>query len=197
MLEYCIQDHTGASAVILPEKGATVISYCVGGQEFFYRDDANLASSERPRCGIPFLFPVFGRTPEGSPYPMQIHGFGHTSSWTVVESSESSLTLALLPNEDTRKGYPFQFRVQLTFSRAVSVAAVNIWQMVDTADCGPLANAVVQYWADGAWENVTNQVNPDAFADDLNVVTFDEVLINTECLFSVNTIDDTNESSNV
>lgn len=116
MLEYCIQDHTGASAVILPEKGATVISYCVDGQEFFYRDDANLASSERPRCGIPFLFPVFGRTPEGSPYPMQIHGFGHTSSWTVVESSESSLMLELLSNDDTRKGYPFQFRVQLTFS---------------------------------------------------------------------------------
>ena len=56
-----LTDHTGARAEILPEKGATVISYRSRGQEVFYRDQENLDSPERPRCGVPFLFPVFGR----------------------------------------------------------------------------------------------------------------------------------------
>lgn len=115
MREYRITDSTGASAAILPEKGATVISYCVEGKEYFYRDQENLDSPERPRCGIPFLFPVFGRTPEGSTYPMEIHGFAHTSRWDVVSHKESELRLELHANEDTLKIYPFHFRVELTF----------------------------------------------------------------------------------
>lgn len=116
MREYCISDGSGASAVILPEKGATVISYCVEGREYFYRDQENLDSPERPRCGIPFLFPAFGRTPEGSAYPMEIHGFGHTSQWTVITHREDELKLELCANENTRKVYPFCFRVELTFT---------------------------------------------------------------------------------
>lgn len=116
MREYRITDAAGASAVILPKKGATVISYCVNGREYFYRDQENLDSPERPRCGIPFLFPVFGRTPEGSPYPMEIHGFGHTSAWDVVSHREDELKLALCASEDTLKVYPFHFYVELTFA---------------------------------------------------------------------------------
>ena len=116
MKSYRISDHTGASAIILPEKGATVISYNVDNREYFYADQENLCSSERPRCGIPFLFPVFGRTPEGSPYPMEIHGFGHTSAWRVISHDTSELKLELCSNEDTRKVYPFRFRVELTFA---------------------------------------------------------------------------------
>ena len=116
MKSYRISDHTGASAVILPEKGATVISYNVDDQEYFYVDLDNLSSPERPRCGIPFLFPVFGRTPEDSPYPMAIHGFGHTSAWTVISHDTSGLKLELRANAEILKVYSFQFRVELTFS---------------------------------------------------------------------------------
>ncbi len=116
MKSYRISDRTGASAMILPEKGATVISYKVDDQEYFYTDQENLCSSERPRCGIPFLFPVFGRTLEGSTYPMEIHGFGHTSAWTVIAHDTSELKLELCSNENTRKFYPFQFRVELSFT---------------------------------------------------------------------------------
>lgn len=115
MKEYRISDQN-SSAVILPEKGATLISFCVDGKEYFYRDQNNLDSPERPRCGVPFLFPVFGRTPEGSPYPMEIHGFGHTSFWEVVSFGDSSLTLALSDSEATRSVYPFSFRVELSFA---------------------------------------------------------------------------------
>ena len=116
MQSIVLTDPTGARAEILPEKGATVISYRSRGQEVFYRDQENLDSPERPRCGVPFLFPVFGRTPEGSHYPMEIHGFGHTSSWQVLSREESCLKLELRDSEQTRAVYPFPFRVELTFA---------------------------------------------------------------------------------
>lgn len=115
MKEYLIRDTEGNTATILPEKGATVISFCSNGTEMFYLDMDNINSPERPRCGIPFLFPVFGRTPEDSVYPMEIHGFGHTSVWTVVEEKEDLLRLELTANDTTRTVYPFEFRVELCF----------------------------------------------------------------------------------
>lgn len=121
MTSYSISDNLGTTAVILPEKGAAVISLNRNGREYLYRNDENLASSERPRCGIPFLFPIFGRlrdncyTWKGETYPMEIHGFGHTSIWTVVSRQENELTLMLEDNEETRKQYPFAFRVELRY----------------------------------------------------------------------------------
>ena len=61
MNQIIISDGRGTQAVILPEKGATVISLTKNGREFLYCDEDNLRSAERPRCGIPFLFPIFGR----------------------------------------------------------------------------------------------------------------------------------------
>lgn len=116
MKEYIIKDLNGNHAVILPEKGATVISFMSNDIECFYKDMENIESSERPRCGIPFLFPVFGRTPADSIYPMEIHGFGHTSVWKVLAHTEDRLSLELVANEVTKKVYPFDFRVELDFS---------------------------------------------------------------------------------
>lgn len=115
MKEYLIRDKRDNFAIILPEKGATVIRFCSNGTEVFYQNMENINSPERPRCGIPFLFPVFGRTPEDSIYPMEIHGFGHTSAWTVLEHQENMLRLELSPNEETKKVYPFEFHVELIF----------------------------------------------------------------------------------
>lgn len=121
MREYVIQNPSGIRAVILPQKGATVVSLQKDGVEFLYRDPENLASPERPRCGIPFLFPIFGRlqdgkyTWEGREYEMAIHGFAHTSPWQVAEHTSDTLRLVLEANEETLQQYPFSFRVTLTF----------------------------------------------------------------------------------
>ena len=129
MKEYHIKDSNGNCATILPEKGATVISFLVNGIEMFYQDLENINSSERPRCGIPFLFPVFGRTPEDSMYPMEIHGFGHTSVWTVSEHDHDLLRLELISNEETRQVYPFEFRVELKFT--IIDGKLNIHQIYE------------------------------------------------------------------
>lgn len=124
MKEYEICDGYGTRAVILPEKGATVISLQKDGVEFLYRNDENLNSPERPRCGIPFLFPVFGRLKdgkylwEGREYALEIHGFGHTSSWQVAEHTEETLRLRLEADEKLLAVYPFRFRTELCFQIA-------------------------------------------------------------------------------
>lgn len=122
MKEYMISDGQDTRAVILPGKGATVISLQKDGTEFLYCDRENLTSPERPRCGIPFLFPVFGRLKGGTyrweeqEYAMEIHGFGHTSVWQVAAHSGSMLRLVLEADEKTLVQYPFRFRVTLDFS---------------------------------------------------------------------------------
>ena len=118
MKEYIISDGT-VSAVILPEKGATAVSLKKGDTEFLYCWEENLNSPERPRCGIPFLFPTFGRMQEetyqwnGEAYHMAIHGFGHTSCWNVESHTEDTLVLTL--TGPVPGVYPFDFLVRLSF----------------------------------------------------------------------------------
>lgn len=137
-----ITDGRGNTAAILPEKGATVISLCCGGREYLYCDRENLESPERPRCGIPFLFPIFGRlkdgryTWEGKEYAMQIHGFGHTSSWRTAERRTDSLTLVLEADENTLEQYPFRFRVTLAFS--IAEGTLTIAQKYENLDSKPM-----------------------------------------------------------
>lgn len=141
MTEYTIKNGATA-AVILPEKGATVVSLSRCGREFLYRDQKNLESPERPRCGIPFLFPIFGRLKdsqycwEGTTYSMEIHGFGHTSVWSVAEHTESSLTLVLEDHEETLSMYPFRFRAELQF--LLEEGTLTIIQRFENRDSKPM-----------------------------------------------------------
>ncbi len=116
-----ISDGRGTTAVIAPDKGATAISLTRNGREFLYCNEENLHSPERPRCGIPFLFPIFGRLQDGKytyggkTYAMEIHGFAHLSRWTVAERGRDFLRLTLESDEDTLAIYPFRFRTGLCF----------------------------------------------------------------------------------
>ena len=142
MKEYVIRDDSGLQAVILPEKGATVISLQKNGTEFLYCDPVNLASAERPRCGIPFLFPIFGRlqdgryTWEGAQYAMEIHGFGHTSVWQVSHHCDDTLVLELHADENTLSQFPFSFRVTLTFQ--AEDGALTIHQAYENTGSCPM-----------------------------------------------------------
>lgn len=130
MIVYTISGPGGIEAEVLPEKGATVVSLRKNGQEFLYRNDENLSSPERPRCGIPFLFPIFGRLKDGKymwdarEYAMDIHGFGHTSVWEIGAYTPDTLVLFLEAGEQTLCQYPFRFRVTLTFSVASGTLAI-------------------------------------------------------------------------
>ena len=142
MQEYVITDGAGLRAVILPQKGATVVGLQKNGVEYLYRDEENLRSAERPRCGIPFLFPIFGRlqngvyTWEGREYAMAIHGFAHTSVWQVAEHREDTLRLELESSGETLEAYPFRFRVTLTVS--AEAGSLTIGQAYENLDEKPM-----------------------------------------------------------
>lgn len=142
MKPFIIDDGRGTRAVILPEKGATVVSLTREGTEFLYCNEENLRSPERPRCGIPFLFPIFGRlkdgkyTWDGKEYAMEIHGFGHTSPWQVAEHRENCLRLVLEVSERTLAMYPFRFRTELTFT--VEDGVLSIHQRFENRDTRPM-----------------------------------------------------------
>lgn len=131
MKKIAISDGRGTQAVIAPEKGATVISLTRNSEEFLYCNEENLLSPERPRCGIPFLFPIFGRlqdgqyTYDGKTYDMEIHGFAHTSCWTVAEQGANFLRLVLEADETTLSIYPFRFRTELCFRVADGCIAIE------------------------------------------------------------------------
>ena len=142
-MKTCTVEHkTGLKATILPEKGGTVISLQKDGKEYLYCDPENLASPERPRCGIPFLFPIFGRLKDGKytweerEYAMEIHGFGHTSVWQVAEHTGSLLRLTLEAGKGTLAQYPFRFRVTLEFT--VGENGLTICQTYENRDEKPM-----------------------------------------------------------
>jgi len=171
-VKICTLEHkTGLKAVILPEKGATVISLQKDGTEFLYCDAENLASTERPRCGIPFLFPVFGRlkegkyTWEGNDYAMEIHGFGHTSSWQVTEHTEDTLQLVLEDSEASHCQYPFRFRVTLEFT--VGEEGLTIHQTYENRDTNPMPYnyGFHPYFLTEKLENLRVETTADTFFD--------------------------------
>ena len=171
MKEYVICGSDGTKAVILPEKGATVISFCHHDTEFLYRDQENLNSPERPRCGIPFLFPIFGRLKnacyrwEGREYHMDIHGFGHTSNWTVEEYRTDTLVLTLNTTEQTLTQYPFRFRVVLTFR--VDQGSLTIAQRYENLDSVPLPYnfGFHPYFLTAKPEHIQVETTADTFFD--------------------------------
>lgn len=69
----------------------------------------------------PILFPAIGRSEkdayllDGTEYEMPQHGFAGDQIFTVADSNDDELTLSLNDNEATRKLFPFQFRLDVTF----------------------------------------------------------------------------------
>lgn len=128
----CILRHGDMSAVILPEKGGTLTRLTRKGRDFIYEDPENLNSPERPRCGIPFLFPMFGRlqdetyTWEGQSYHMGIHGFAHTSCWQIADSAGDFVQLVLESSPETKAMYPFDFRVSLIYRLELNQLSIKL-----------------------------------------------------------------------
>jgi galactose mutarotase-like enzyme len=70
----------------------------------------------------PMLFPIVGRLNQdelhhdGKAYPMTQHGFARDMRFDWLSREPSSCSLLLTDNEETRKRYPFAFRLVVTFT---------------------------------------------------------------------------------
>lgn len=78
----------------------------------------------------PVLFPHCGRilnstyTYDGKSYDMGTHGFAKEKDFSLVSISEDTLVLSLASDNETRKIYPFDFALNITFS--VCENALNV-----------------------------------------------------------------------
>lgn len=171
-MKTCTIEHkNGIKATVLPEKGATVVSLQKDGREFLYCDRENLESPQRPRCGIPFLFPIFGRLKdgkyawEGRKFSMEIHGFGHISPWQVAEHTGSMLQLVLEADKETLAQYPFRFRVTLEFT--VGEDGLTICQTYENRDISPMPYnyGFHPYFLTEALKNIRVETTADTFFD--------------------------------
>lgn len=104
-----------ASAAI-ETKGAELKSYIVGGRELMWCGDEKYWGKTSP-----FLFPMIGNLREGKTriggkeYAIGKHGFARDNEFEPLSQSETEAAFAFSANEETKKHFPFDFAVTLTY----------------------------------------------------------------------------------
>lgn len=88
------------------------------------KDDSNILWNRDPKYWADsalVLFPFIGRnyndtyTYDGKAYNIGIHGFASKSEFTLINKTESSITLLLIDTEETYKVYPFNFNFAIEY----------------------------------------------------------------------------------
>ncbi|CCI82657.1 aldose 1-epimerase family protein [Lactobacillus hominis] len=70
----------------------------------------------------PVLFPIVGRLKDdqyrykGQTYHMGQHGFARNMDFSVEEKDDNHITFLLISNEETKKSYPFDFELRVTYT---------------------------------------------------------------------------------
>ncbi len=152
----------GAYALtVTPEKGGMATSFTKDGEEYLWLRDKNFESTDRPRCGIPILFPSCSK-PEGgvhifggAAYPIEIHGFADLLPWQVAKADDEAIELTLTPNGLTKFCYPFDFKLTMRYTLAGNTANLAL-TVENTGDKTlPFSVGFHPYFATSALENVT------------------------------------------
>ncbi|NJK37428.1 MAG: aldose epimerase [Oscillatoriales cyanobacterium RM2_1_1] len=124
---YVLQDQSTRSSLnVVPERGGMVTQWQVQGEELLYLDAERFANPNLTvRGGIPILFPICGNLAgdtyefQGQAYRLPQHGFARNLPWTVTQQSTiqgASITLVLVSNAQTRAVYPFDFKLEFTYT---------------------------------------------------------------------------------
>ena len=126
-----LRDGSGAKAVIAPELGGWLLRYTRHLPELGYVDALYCAQDIIDRypnqmyAGNPLLFPQvsFSHLPgqehhyqwQGQIFALPQHGFARRSKWKVTGVNESRLVMELTDSAETRRAYPFAFRVEVSY----------------------------------------------------------------------------------
>ncbi len=103
--------------LVVDPRGGQLQSIKSRGREYLWQGSEDSWASRAP-----ILFPAIGRmrnqqyTMDGVSYTIPSHGFAKNRLFSVEEHSETSVTLTITDDEESREMYPFPFRFSLTFS---------------------------------------------------------------------------------
>lgn len=97
-----------------PKRGEIITSIKLGGKEIIYLDDETFKNvNVNVKGGIPILFPNAGPITENPKFPnLAQHGFARNSEWKS-EKRENGFIGTFLSNEETKKMYPYDFRLSV------------------------------------------------------------------------------------
>ncbi len=106
----------GNSSAQIVSKGAELKSYSADGAELMWQGDPKYWGKTSP-----FLFPVIGNLRNGKTringkeYAITKHGFARDNEFQLIRQSETEAVFSFSANEETKKSYPFDFTVTLTY----------------------------------------------------------------------------------
>lgn len=98
-------------------EGAELRSLKINGKEYIFPGDDRFWDRSSP-----ILFPICSRLKddeyiyEGKAYKMYCHGYARFEKFEVLEKSENSVTFIHSSNEQTRKSYPFDYDLKITYT---------------------------------------------------------------------------------
>ncbi|MFD1672656.1 aldose 1-epimerase family protein [Agrilactobacillus yilanensis] len=107
----------GKFKAVIDEKGAQLTHLYNKAEDFDYIWNNDIWPKHAP-----VLFPAIGRSNddsyfyEGKKYEMPQHGFVSEYEFNVAKKSEDSVTLALAANDEMKKIYPFDFKLEIVFT---------------------------------------------------------------------------------
>lgn len=107
----------GYSSARIISKGAELKSYFADGKELMWRADEKYWGKTSP-----FLFPMIGNLRNGKTiingkeYSISKHGFARDNEFTVESTTENTAVLSFESNDETKKSFPFDFKVTLTYT---------------------------------------------------------------------------------
>ena len=164
----------------ISERGAEVISVVRNsdGCEYIWQGDPKYWHGQAP-----YLFPICGRfydnvySYKGKEYNMGMHGFARKSVFSLVEASDTSVTLALRANEETKAMYPFDFELILKHSLdgetlTLDVEIKNTGDVVLPAAFGAHPGFNVPLGGVGKFEDYRLEFSEDCSPDEL-IITSD------------------------
>ncbi len=119
--------HDSRTTASIDTMGAQLISMKdASGKEYIWQRDPDVW----PRCS-PLLFPVVGNCRggktliDGAWYEIEKHGFCKTSEFEVAAQSDSHAVFRLTANDDTRRSYPYDFSLTLTYHLTDGVLSMD------------------------------------------------------------------------
>lgn len=157
---------------VTPEKGGMATSFTKDGEEYLWLRDGNYESTDRPRCGIPILFPSCSKPDggvhyfNGTAYPMEIHGFADLLPWKVAKAEDSVIELTLAPNGLTKFVYPFEFLLTMRYELQGNKASLTL----NVANRGdkpmPFSVGFHPYFAASSLDNVSFDITAATCSED-------------------------------
>lgn len=135
-----VDEAAGVDITVIPDQGAVWSAFGARDESGNRMELFHPAEHFTYPGGSPVLFPVTGRSAcdgelgfyrhRGTRYPMPIHGFARDLPWDVedvaADEAGARITCSLQDTEETRRVYPYAFRIALTYrirEGAVSVEA--------------------------------------------------------------------------